>query len=274
MQCILINLDSQPDRRRRVEENFAACARGEWTLSRLSAVDTVQVTRSQTQGRISLPEKGCFLSHLVAIDKSREIPGHAMVVEDDVLFHEHSFDAIEAAVRLASQQEWDILFTDVCVPHIPSMLELFGLRRQLSASGGSCLVPLDKIVFAGSTAYIVNAGSKDKLSRVLSEGGALDNPYDLTIRHLVYNKQLKGFVAFPFPTSLSDAADDSQIQSDQSKKIADIAWNAFRRLAWLGGSPTSARDRLDRIPDSYFDTESQVFTKILGCMLSTNYVAK
>lgn len=274
MECILINLDSQPERHQQVEENFSKYKGSDWHLHRISAVNIEQVKQSQVQGLIAPPEKGCFMSHLVALNLSRQVPGHVMIVEDDVLFGPRSFEAIETAVNLAEGHDWDILFTDICVPHMQTMLEMYSLRKQLMQGNHCQLVPLEKIVFAGSTAYLVNGKSKDKLIQLLTEKPALDLPYDLTLRQLVYNRRLKGFVAFPFPTSLSNWADDSQIQHEQSKKVADVAWNAFRRLTWLGGSPTVATDTLKVVQDSYFDSECQAFTKILGCMLSTNFVPK
>lgn len=274
MQCVLINLDSQPERRHRVETAFAQHRLDGWTLQRLPAVDTRQVEQQNIQGSISPAEKGCYLSHMVALNHSMQTAGHLMIIEDDVLFNQSSFTAIETALGMASQFEWDILFTDVCVPHIPSMVELYAQRQELIRRGQCQLIPLDKILFAGSTAYIVNAQSKGRLLQSLTECQSLDLPYDIALRRLVYAKRLKGFVAFPFPTSLSDLANESQIQHDQNSKVADVAWNAFRRLVWLGGSPSTAMRELNHIEENYFDPECMVFSKILGCMLSVNFVAK
>jgi Glycosyltransferase involved in LPS biosynthesis len=274
MQCILINLDNKPERFQQVKENFERWSPAEWSLCRQSAVGIEQVISANVPGRSSLPEKGCFLSHLVAINRSRQSTGHLMIVEDDVLFSEKSFEAIESALSLASNHAWDILFTDICVPHMPTMLDLYSIRKGLVLDGKLSLVPLDKIVFAGSTAYIVNEASKEKFHQIFSEFKTLDVPYDLAIRSLVYQKRLNGFVIFPFPTSLSEFADDSQIQCNQSQKVADIAWNAFRRLVWLGGSTEVAREKIDQIDESYFDAECQVFTKVLACMISSNFVSK
>lgn len=154
------------------------------------------------------------------------------------------------------------------------MVEIFLQRRQLIRAGQCRLLPLNKIVFAGSAAYVVNAESKEKLLNIFGSNGRLDVPYDLAIRQLVYAKQVNGFVALPFPTSLSEYAESSSIQKSGEGKIADVAWNAFRRLVWLGGSTDQASVSLDRIPEVYFDSESQVFSKILECMLSPNFVNK
>jgi GR25 family glycosyltransferase involved in LPS biosynthesis len=274
MQCILINLDDQPERRQKVEANFAETCTSNWTMGRMSAINAQQVDTSEVKGRLTAPEKGCFLSHLIAINASRQLVGHTMIVEDDVLFGEQSFVAIDKALELASGCEWDIIFTDVCVPDIRTMVEMYTLRKQLAKENQLRLIGLDGIVFGGSAAYIINAQSKDKLLALLTEKQALDLPYDLALRRLVFDKRLQGFVVFPFPTSLSAFADASQIQHEDTTKIADVAWNAFRRLVWIGGSACVAAADLDAIPESFFDPECRAFAKILSCMLSSNFEAK
>jgi GR25 family glycosyltransferase involved in LPS biosynthesis len=240
----------------------------------MSAVSVQQVADSGVKGRSTPPEKGCYLSHLIAIQAAPQLAGHTMIVEDDVLFGEQSFQAIDVALDLAANSDWDIIYTDACIPVARSMVELYTLRKTLAPTNEIQLVPLDKLVFAGSTAYIVNAQSKEKLLGLLTGKPTLDLPYDLTLRQLVYDKRLKGFVAFPFPTSLSAFADVSQIQCEDAGKIADIAWNAFRRFAWWEGSARAATADLDRIQDSFFDPDCKAFGKILSCMMSSKFIEK
>jgi len=58
------------------------------------------------------------------------------------------------------------------------------------------------MVFAGSTAYLVNAKSRQKIYDLLDAVQEIDIPYDLYLRHLVHSSALKGFSLFPFVTSL------------------------------------------------------------------------
>jgi GR25 family glycosyltransferase involved in LPS biosynthesis len=274
MKCILISLESQPARRERVEANFRAIDHAGWEMTYLKAVDAEQVAKSAVQGRLAPAEKGCFLSHLVAMQSTRESTEPILLVEDDVLFGARSFSAIDAALQSAAHTEWDILFTDVCVPSVHAMVNLYWLRRQLTVANETKLVPLSSVPFAGSTAYLVNGKSKDKLIGLLTENAALDVPYDLTLRRLVQQSRLTGFVIFPFPTTLSSLADVSQIQRNQATKVADMAWNAFRRLVWAERSVEDATANLDRISDDFFDPECKAFTRILSCMLSSNFQPK
>lgn len=274
MNCILISLESQPARRERVEANFRGVDHRGWELTHLKAVDTEQVAKSAIQGRLAAPEKGCFLSHLVAMQSTRASAEHLLLVEDDVLFGARTFPAIDAALNMAASLDWDLMFTDVCVPSVHAMVNLYWLRRELALKNESKLVPLNSIPFAGSTAYLVNGKSKEKLITLLTENPALDVPYDLTLRRLVQQSRLTGFIIFPFPTSLSSLADVSQIQGNEATKVADMAWNAFRRLVWAEGSAGNATANLDLISDQFFDPECKAFTRILSCMLSANFQPK
>jgi GR25 family glycosyltransferase involved in LPS biosynthesis len=276
MDCILINLATQPSRRERVEANFRNVDRKGWKLSCLKAVDVQQVISSSIKGRLTDPEKGCFLSHLVAINSSRNLSGHTMIVEDDVCFGQKTFATIDLALQAAANNgwNWDIMFTDVVVPDLHAMVELYRLRKGLVLHNEMKLLSLKSVVFAGSTAYLVNAASKDKLLGLLTENAALDVPYDLTLRRLVRQDRLIGFVIFPFPTSLSSFADASTIQTADATRITDATWNAFRRMVWSERSVKEATSNLDLINDSFFDPECQAFTKILSCMLSANFQPK
>jgi hypothetical protein len=154
------------------------------------------------------------------------------------------------------------------------MIRLYLLRRELADRQKLKLLPLQRVPFAGATAYLINAHSKDKVLALLAEKPLLDAPYDLALRQLVYQSRLKALVTFPFLTSLSPAADVSQIQPGDETKIADLAWNAFRRTMWGEGSVREAVRSLDRIANDYFDPECQVFSRILSCMLAVNFKPK
>jgi GR25 family glycosyltransferase involved in LPS biosynthesis len=274
MKCILITLESQPARREQVEANFRSVGHAGWELTCMPAVDAGQVVKSAVAGRLSPSEKGCFLSHMVALQLSHPSPEHNLIVEDDVLLGEKTFSTIDAALNLAANSEWDLLFTDVVVPDARTMISLYASRKQLIARQEFKLVPLKSIPFAGSTAYLVNARSKEKLLKLLTEHAPLDMPYDLVLRKLVYQSRLSGFVIFPFATSLSAFADASQIQGNENTKIADMAWNAFRRLVWAERSLPEATANLDRISSDFFDPECRVFARILSCLLSANFQPK
>jgi GR25 family glycosyltransferase involved in LPS biosynthesis len=215
------------------------------------------------------------LSHGKAIKSSLSHEGHALILEDDVFFGPSSLGLIDSALEVIETNEWDILFTDICVPRTQWMVTLFEKRRELLAEQRFELYELHERVFAGATAYLVHEKSKEKVLAALSGLDEPNTPYDLFLRSCIHKRMIKGFVVFPFATSLSDFAESSQIQ-ERKTQLTDSAWNAFRRMMWvdaerMGIDPVA---RLESTPASYFDEQSQNFLKILGVQLSANFVAK
>jgi GR25 family glycosyltransferase involved in LPS biosynthesis len=274
MECLYINVDGEIARQRSIEANFRQVDHGEWNLTRISAVDTKQVVAACVKGRLRPAEKGCFLSHIKAIELCRTHTSHTLLVEDDVLFGRKTFSSIEAALDSIAETDWDIMFTDVCVPTLETMLQMYFLRRQLPPGQNSVLKLDSTLPFGGSTAYLVNKHSVDKILSVLKEAPLLDIPYDLTLRKLFNESRLKGVVVFPFLTSLTESADVSQIQSISSAQVTDIIWNSFRRFIWAERSLDTATATLDPIAPDFLDDECKAFSKILSCMLSSRYRPK
>jgi hypothetical protein len=177
-------------------------------------------------------------------------------------------------VAASRGHDWDILFTDLIIPDVHTMIDLYRLRKELVLRNEVRLLSLKNVVFGGATAYLVNAAAKDKLLSLFPENAALDMPYDLCLRQLIHQGHLRGFAIFPFPTSLSPLADASTIQTADATRIADAAWNAFRRMIWSERSLGEATSNLDQIDDGFFDPECRAFAKILSCLLSANFQSK
>src|SRR4051812_24662137 len=98
MECFFINLDSQVERRRYLEASFNACKAPGWFLTRVKAIDAAYLASQPAQGKMRNPEKGCFLSHRLAIETSLEAPGHALILEDDAMFGPSSCASIDGAI--------------------------------------------------------------------------------------------------------------------------------------------------------------------------------
>ena len=145
-----------------------------------------------------------------------------------------------------ADNSWDLIYTDVIIGSLPSMIELLSMRRGFSNSGVFRLIDLRNVQFAAATAYIVNPNSKDKLLSLLRGIGSLDRPYDFYLRDLVNGQKLRAFVIFPFVTTLSEHAEKSNIQ-EHDYHAADLTLNAFRKLMWLERDADAAVAALDRI---------------------------
>ena len=118
MECVYINLDSRPDRRRSIESSFDRSRAGGWTLSRFDAVDIARVADVGVPGMASPAEKGCFLSHRNVIRQHLFAEDACMVLEDDAVFGEATCQVIDQSLANLRETDWDIIFTDICVPDV------------------------------------------------------------------------------------------------------------------------------------------------------------
>ena len=274
MRCFYINLETQPERRLFVERNFSIHA-PKWELERIAAVGKQYIHEHAIAGRLRDGEKGCLLSHINAIRESTKYDGHVLIAEDDVMLGPNSCRVMESALQAFGPTEWDILFTDVCVPEKLSMIELFQLRKNLFANSQIKFLPLKSLVFAGSTAYILHERAKEKILGMLCALRQLDIPYDLLLRQWIRNSRLNGNVIFPFATTLSQYAESSLIQLTETQ-ATDAAWNAFRRLTWFDAEhcPDDPLEGVKRIPPSYYDPMTDGFTQILRVLFASNFKTK
>jgi len=238
MECHYINLDRAIERRAALEANFARCGRQGWELKRFSAIAETMVEKDQLPGKRSWREKACFLSHCKVIEQQPDNGRSFMVVEDDVQFGMASLEIIEGVLAENNNAQWDILFTDISVQSIDTMMMLAGSRRHLMEK--RLVVPIDlaTILFVGSTAYLVNGASKSKLLTYLAEGIPVDTEYDIYLYRGIATGKLKAAVLFPFITTLSEHSAKTQIQPANTK-TANMARDTFRRMMWLESSAES-----------------------------------
>lgn len=269
MECIYINLDAQEARKRFLEENFAANRIDGWRLTRLPATDTAQIRRENVKGILREAEKACFFSHRKAVRLGLGMPGHVMILEDDALFGPQSCDSIQGAIDTFPENEWDLLFTDVIVLHVHLMARFLSLRRELAQTGEQMLINLNEIPFTGCTAYVVNRNFKQQLSGLLEESAELNVPIDLYLRDLIYKSKIRAKVTFPFVTSISNLAEQSQSTPKNPDDLSDVALNAFRRFIWLHRDLDQAMERVGKIDPALIDAETHAFSKIAMAALST-----
>jgi GR25 family glycosyltransferase involved in LPS biosynthesis len=232
MDCIYINLDSAVERKRHIEQNFAACKTPGWTLTRFPAIDTAYVERNNIAGAAKPAEKACLLSHLTLMRERLGDEESYLILEDDAMFGARSCALIDGVLARNGDLDWDILFTDVCIANMLTMFELLKRRRELGKNKiDVTTMDLNGVEFAGSTAYIVNGKSKRKVHATLSACAAIDLPYDFHLRRLSHDGALKIHSLFPFVTTLSDFCDESQIKTAGAKPV-ELALNMFRRMIW------------------------------------------
>lgn len=270
MDCFYINLASAVQRKINLENNFHRNQRPGWNLSRFPAIDTEFVKSQNIAGASSAAEKACFLSHKKAIGLNLDDRKSAFILEDDALFGAQSCAIIDDTLKKNRDLEWDILYTDACIPDAGTMLDLIKLRQTLALTNKITLMDLSKMAFAGATAYIVNAKSKRKLHGLLDAATEINVPYDLYLRNLIFASSLKGFSLFPFVTSLSDFSESSQIQRTDAHVTA-LVWNTFRKMIWTERNLGDCRAALASIEASLGDEESKAFGTLFSAMASVKF---
>lgn len=271
MHVYYINVGSQADRRAALEAELAQLP-PDWTTTWVEAVTPATLDPARVCPDLRPGENACCQSHRRVMNLAAAAGGHALVLEDDVRLAPRSAELIEGAVNSLPATAWDLLFTDVAIPDPEPMLQLFLLRRRAIAEGRMHLLNLAGLPFCGSTAYVINGAS---LARVMAVVDANPHglPYDLLLRQAIFDGQLSGRLIFPFPTTVSAAADASQIQA-ASAQGTDLLWNAYRRLMWIGQDLARVEATLASLPAMTGDAESQLMSRILAAALSPALVRK
>jgi GR25 family glycosyltransferase involved in LPS biosynthesis len=262
MECFFINMDAQPERRDFLQRNFAQYKAPGWFLSRIQAADPAYIRSHGVAGAIRDGEKGCFVSHQLALREALDAPGHAFILEDDAMFGPNACAAIEGTLAQLEPGSWDLLFTDTSIYYAPLMLSLLQQRRELREAGAQTLIDMNEIAFCGSTAYVVNESAKEKLLGLITPP-SLDEPYDVFLRRLIRESKLRALLTLPFATTVSDFADSSTIQ-DEHSDAERVLLNAFRRLAWADRDLGQIHAALARRSAAQIDAESDSIARLIG----------
>jgi len=271
MKVFYINLDSESERRKILERNFADCRRDGWSLSRFCAMDIAHVNATKVSGSLRPAEKACYLSHKDLLASQLDDQESIMVLEDDACFGKHTCAIVDTLVsdKRPQQPKWDILFTDIAVTNVQAMARLINRRHTFPSDHQISLLDLCHYPFAGATAYIVNGESKGKLVDLLRRCNDLDTPFDLYLRQSIWEKAIAGFFLFPFITSLSEYAESSSIQLT-GDRARDLVCSTFRRMTWVERNLDQQKPRLDRLRENLCDRESALFSIPFAAMISKN----
>jgi GR25 family glycosyltransferase involved in LPS biosynthesis len=267
MDCVYINLESRPDRRHYIESNFNQNRAYGWNISRFDAVNIARVAEENIQGAATAAEKGCFASHRNLIRQHLSSDNPLMVLEDDAMFGATTCRVIDTSLANIKEADWDIIFTDICVPDVGTWPDLVRLRRQFEQMKALKLLSLARFQFAGATSYILNRRSKRLLAGLLDDVERIDAPYDLYLRSLVHQGKLRAFVIFPFVTSISELAEQSSIQAPVAAS-PDLILNWFRRSVWTERDLNLVAAHVLPLHQTYSSPETLLFAALFEAMLS------
>lgn len=272
MDCYYINLASETDKRAQLEKNFAQHNALNWSLQRFEAIDRAYVRENQISGNLSDAEKGCFLSHQQVLKQNLLSDRHIFIMEDDIIFSSKTAALIER-ITSADQLDWDIIYTDICVPDIGFMMHLHTLKNECKKNDQLQIIDLKNHNFASAAAYIINKKSIQKVLDLLALLSELNIPIDIAYRNLVHSGQLKGFVVFPFLTSLSSLSENSQVQPKRHA-YTEVVWHSFRKMIWIDGSAKSIKSNLETLEKGNLDEEAKALALIFSGFLASDFVSK
>ena len=173
---------------------------------------TANVGRPVLQGEI-----GCYHSHLsVWKDFLTTDSDAALIMEDDVVFHDDFLDGISAAV--AMYDEWDFLKLNKIRAKQPITQVLFEKWRLNSYLGPA----------TGLGAYLIK---KDVALRLQGEMLPITRPIDHELDRIHIHK-FRHIGLEPFPSHVDDGG-DSTITGTNYKNVKKFKW--YKRLAvyWL-----------------------------------------
>jgi GR25 family glycosyltransferase involved in LPS biosynthesis len=272
VNILYINLEGALERRTSIEHNLAERASGVH-YQRVSAVSAGDVIKNKTSGSIRPAEKACFLSHLKAIEQSLDYAGPTLILEDDAILGSQTIEILNRLLPTVSGV--DVLFTDLAVTSIISMLHLFKSRRDAQGNDTVGIGNCREIHFAASTAYVLPTGeSKRKVLTALTSFKSLDLPYDLALRAKLWDEQLTASFVFPFITSLSPNSATSQIQTE-ADKLNNVVYDSFRKLMFKESAKVhpDLQKEIECVPAEVYDREATIFASIMKLVLSEKFPA-
>lgn len=272
MDCYYINLASETEKRVQLEKNFSEHNTLNWSLQRFEAIDRTYVQKNLIGGDLTDAEKGCFLSHQKVLRESKANDRHIFIMEDDIVFSNKTFGLID---RITKQEnfEWDIIYADICVPDIGFMLHLHKLKIECKKNDQLQIIDLKNHNFASAASYIVNKNSIAKIAKLLGALNELNVPIDIAYRNLIHSGDLKGYVVFPFLTSLSSLSENSQVQPKRHA-FTEVVWHSFRKMIWIDGSTKSIKNNLEILEKGNLNEDAKALALIFSGFLASDFVSK
>jgi len=225
---LYINLPTSTDRDARMREQLAALG----IAQSYRRFEAIRGAKAAQRGQTTLPDGhlGCWLSHQAAWVEGRESGRHLHVLEDDAILG----DQLAAALKSLEPEDdgWDLIFTDVYFhpPPTPEQFARLRLWKQaFSDQRKITLADLKALPFTGTTSYLVNHRSIDKLLSLTDGKWTLNRTFDVHLQHLVGTGQIRAQVTIPF---LSTLAADNIDSTTGAQGPALAALNAFREALY------------------------------------------
>lgn len=262
-----INLDSAKSRRELIEANLAQFDSASVKVHRVPACDVGYVKRNQIRGELKEAEKGCFVSHIKAIEMSLLNDGPALILEDDALLSPQSVSIINNQISMINISA-DIAFVDLTITDLKSMCILYRMYRRSIDISRVDFLNASEIGFAGAAAYLLTNVSKIKLYRLLSDIKKYDVPYDIMLRNYTADRTLISGFFFPLIATKAAASLNSSIQ--ETGDYANTILHSFSKLMYIDRdvAKSNCLQDLQLLPADFSDETDLIFGKLITAIIS------
>lgn len=211
---------------------------------------------------------GCWLSHQALWTQGLASAQHLHILEDDAVLSPLLFATLKA-VDLPDSN-WDLLFTDLYFHPPPTPEQFVRLRQWTRAYAENRKVTLTNLKdwsFTGTTSYLINRHSIAKLIALTDGQWKLNQTFDIHLRNLVRNGQIRAFVTIPFLTTLS-SGNVASTTGGQGPAFAEI--NAFREAFFYKADPLAIYTKVKSC-ESTHDTEPMlgIYLELLRQVIGT-----
>lgn len=279
-----INLDKAVARRNALEESFfSSNFSAGWRLNRFDAIKGASDQVAQRAHTVIPNLAANWLSHVECAKTAlaRGLKSHILIAEDDTLFSSVTNYWVSGILDYWQAQnlsDWDIVYLDAVLSNAIDYPWFFKLRHACWREERIELIPLTGFDrgYAGAGSYIINNASLEKFI-ALTDLDHLQCAFDLYLRALVFDEKLKGFMTFPFLTTISTHGDISTVfdhhgVSARPDLTEQGLGNAFRRMIWMGaGKPSDKLADPQGIVTEDVKAFQEIFSPLLTYQLAWHY---
>ncbi len=216
--------------------------------------------RSETT--LTAGQLGCWLSHLAVWRAAQSSGEHLHVLEDDAALSPLLIQVLDQMEL--EESSWDLLCTDVYFhpPPTPEQFaQLVAARQAFRQRQKISLIDLQRLPFTGTTSYLVNRGSLERLQNLLAAGWRQNQTIDIALQHLVRRGELRARMIFPFLSTLNS---EHEATTAGMRGPAVQALDAFRQAWFYQANPDAIRKQA--LTCRCQDTSEPLLELYLNCL--------
>jgi GR25 family glycosyltransferase involved in LPS biosynthesis len=239
-----INMDRSTERRRVLEERFAALGCAD-RYTRFAAVEGAKVDRGHSP--LSPGEYGCFMSHYHCIQESMGHDTHLHIVEDDVVFGPNTIPLLDQTVE-DSFRNAEMTFTDVFIGgNLATMVSMMNYYKLSGVFEPNPEAPprwpkfvnffgLKDASFAGSASYFLRSDARARMLSIMeaeiAQGPAV--PVDILFQRIIQRGEFSACCTLPFLTSVDlDAIVSTTIDGRSQHDRSALAFYLLRSYFFI-----------------------------------------